>query len=251
MLHSLFPFFRQTPPSHTDFSALEVDLHSHLLPGIDDGAPDLQTSLELIQSLMELGYRRLYTTPHVMTELYPNSRNTILRKRDEVQEALQELGMDVGFDAAAEYYIDETFVQLMKTEPLLTLPGNLVLVEQSMMEPFPDLMQVLFDLQMKGYLPVLAHPERYPYYRTADALAVFADRNIELQVNLLSLNGYYGAAPRKMAKILVDNNLVSFLGTDLHHSRHADKLKALLPDALLGKGIDQAKNALLHQGSGT
>jgi len=220
-------------------------MHSHLLPGIDDGAPDLPTSLELIGSLMALGYRHLYTTPHVMTELYPNTRSTILRKRDEVQEALLELGMDVAFDAAAEYYIDETFVQLMKTEPLLTLPGNRVLVEQSMMQPYPELMKVLFDLQMKGYRPVLAHPERFVYYKTVDALGVFVDRNVELQVNLLSLSGYYGEAPRKMAKILVDKNLVSFLGTDLHHAKHADKLKSLLPDALLEKGISQATNAVL------
>ena len=246
MLHSLFPFLRQTPQANANFSALEVDIHSHLLPGIDDGAPDLPTSLELIQALMALGYRQLYTTPHVMTELYPNTRSIILRKRDEVQEALQELGIDIGFDAAAEYYIDEAFVQLMKTEPLLTLPGNRVLVEQSMMEPFPELMKVLFDLQMRGYQPVLAHPERYAYYRTVDDLAVFADRSVELQVNLLSLNGYYGAAPRKMAKMLVDQKMLSFLGTDLHHNRHADKLQALLPEALLAKGISLAKNGGNH-----
>ena len=220
-------------------------MHSHLLPGIDDGAPDLVTSLELIKGLSVLGYRHLITTPHVMTEVHPNTRDTILRKEEEVQEALLEAGIPITIQAAAEYYVDEAFVSLMAKERLLTLPGNRVLIEQSMIQAFPDLMQVIFDLQMKGYRPVLAHPERYTFYTRLSDLERFADRNVELQINLLSLSGYYGAGPKKMAKALVDQGLVSFVGTDLHHPNHLSRIKDMMKEPLLAEAAEQAINNML------
>ncbi|MDX2133686.1 MAG: CpsB/CapC family capsule biosynthesis tyrosine phosphatase [Saprospiraceae bacterium] len=220
-------------------------MHSHLLPGIDDGAPDLAESLTLIRALLDLGFAELYTTPHVMSDLYPNSRDTILRKRDELLEAVAESGLEVRLDAAAEYYIDTAFTDRLIREPLLTLPGNRVLVEQSMMQPYPNLDQVLFDLQMKGYQPVLAHPERYAFYRHAEQILELADRGIELQVNLLSLSGYYGTAARKMAKALIEAGVVSFVGTDLHHIRHAKALAECLKEPMFVRAAAQAANPTL------
>lgn len=240
----MFGFFSKKQ-GLADFSEVGVDMHSHLLPGIDDGAPDLATSLELIKGLSVLGYRHLITTPHIMNEVHPNTRDVILRKEAEVQEALLETGIPVTLQAAAEYYVDEAFVALMAKERLLTLPGNRVLIEQSMIQAFPDLMQVIFDLQMKGYRPVLAHPERYAFYTRLSDLERFTDRNVELQVNLLSLSGYYGAGPKKMAKALVDQGLVSFLGTDLHHPAHLNRLKGMMDEPLLAKAAELAINNIL------
>lgn len=220
-------------------------MHSHLLPGIDDGAPDLATALELIKGLSLLGFTHLFTTPHVMTEVHPNTRDTILRKEAEVQEALLETGIPITIQAAAEYYVDEAFISLMAKERLLTLPGNRVLIEQSMIQAFPDLMQVIFDLQMKGYRPVLAHPERYPFYTRLQDLERFTDRNVELQVNTLSLSGYYGAGPKKMAKALVDEGMVSFIGSDLHHANHLNRLKGTLAEPLLAEAAQMAINNML------
>ncbi len=242
----MFNLFSNQPKA-TDFRGVGADMHSHLLPGIDDGAPDLAESLTLIRALLDLGYTQLYTTPHVMSDLYPNTRDTILRKRDEVLEAIAESGLEVRFDAAAEYYIDKAFTELLTREPLLTLPGNRVLVEQSMMQAYPNLDQVLFDLQMKGYQPVLAHPERYAFYRHEDQIMELADRGIELQVNLLSLSGYYGAAARKMAKALIEAEAVAFLGTDLHHIRHARALADCLKEPLFTRAAGQVLNPKFSQ----
>lgn len=224
-------------PPLPDFSQLDADLHSHLLPGIDDGAPDLNTSLELIQGLKNLGFRRIYTTPHVMSDIYPNTRSLILRKRDEVQEALEALGMEMTFDAAAEYYLDESFAHLLKTEALLSLPGNQVLVEMSFHRAFPDLHRIVFDLQMKGYRPILAHPERYPYYQTAEEFERLKSMGCALQINLLSLTGYYGKPAQSAAKTILQLGLADFLATDLHHARHAESLRKALSNELVVKTL--------------
>ncbi len=234
----MFKLFKSPPsPTLPDFSALGTDMHSHLLPGIDDGAPDLETSIELIQALQGLGFRRIYTTPHVMSDFYPNSRNLILRKKDEVQEALETLGIEVEFGAAAEYYLDPNFAGLLKGERLLTLPGDRVLVEMSFYQPYRDLHRIIFDLQMKGYHPILAHPERYPYYRTAEDYEKLKAMGCALQVNLLSLTGYYGKPIQSAAKTILELGFVDFIATDLHHARHAENLRLALSNELVIKTL--------------
>ncbi len=241
-------FKKESPtPALSDFSALGTDMHSHLLPGIDDGALRLDISLDLIRGLQNLGYQRIFTTPHVMSGFYPNTRDVILRKKDELQEALTELGIEVEFGAAAEYYIDETFVALLAREPLLTLPGNHVLVEMSFHSPYPDLHRVIFDLQMKGYQPILAHPERYPYYRSVEEYEKLKEMGCELQLNLLSLAGYYGKAVHAAAKKILENGLLDYLGTDMHHEGHLENLRPALSHELVAKALNDSnlKNRLL------
>lgn len=234
----------KNPEKKPDFSALGIDFHSHLLPGIDDGAPNLETALELIRGLVDLGFHTVYTSPHVMSDLYPNTRDIILRKRDEVQEAVAELGIPVRFETAAEYFIDESFAELFKKEPLLTLPGNRVLVELSTLQPYRGLENLLFELQIKGYRPIMAHPERYPYY-TLDKIERLEELGCELQVNILSFTGYYARKVREMARKLLDNNLVSYIATDLHHDKHLEKLRSAVHEPLVQKAMDVARNAAM------
>jgi tyrosine-protein phosphatase YwqE len=224
----MFGLFKTTLQALPDFSALGTDLHSHLLPGIDDGSPNLETSLNLIQGLQALGYQRIFTTPHVMEDFYPNTRSLILRKRDEVLEALQDLGIEVEFNAAAEYSLDANFVGMIKNEPLLTLPGDRVLIEMSFYQAHRDLHQIVFDLQMKGYRPILAHPERYPYYHKPEDYETLKSIGCALQVNLLSLTGYYGKPVQTAAKTILSLGFADFLATDLHHERHIENLRQAL-----------------------
>ncbi len=212
-------------------------MHAHILPGIDDGAVDTETSLMLIRGLIDLGYKRLYATPHVMADLYPNTRDLILKKRDELFQAIDHAGIVLDcFGAAAEYMLDENFMALIGKEPLLTLPGNRVLVEMSSYQPSPALHQVLFDLQMKGYKPVLAHPERYRYYHSAEDFENLKQLGCEFQTNILSLTGHYNKAIQAAARILLKNKLIDFLGTDLHHARHLENLR----NALSHKSVIEA-----------
>jgi len=217
----MFKFLKRQQSSPFRFSNLEVDLHSHLIPGIDDGAQDMEDSLELIQGLHDLGYRKLITTPHIMNDLYPNSPEVIRGGLRNVREALREAGIDVEIEAAAEYLLDEGFTQKLQAGNLLTLPGKRVLVEMSFISAPPTLNDMLFQLQTKGYRPVMAHPERYLYYaQDFDHFRRLKELGCELQVNLLSLTGYYGKPEKKTAQRLLKEGLVDFLGTDLHHIRH-------------------------------
>jgi len=139
-------------------------MHSHLLPGIDDGSPDMDTTIELIREMQNLGYKKIITTPHVMWDMYRNSDEIIRKKQQEVNEELAKQGIDLTIHAAAEYFLDEHVEELLqKKKPLLTVSGNMVLAEFSLAFPALNIKSVLFDMQMQGYQPIIAHPERYIY----------------------------------------------------------------------------------------
>lgn len=222
----MFNLFKKNSDVSAMLSLLKTDMHSHLIPGVDDGSPDIETTIALIKGLQQLGYKKFITSPHIMWDMYKNERTTILQKAGEVREELNKRNIDVEFQAAAEYFMDDYFSKLLKTgAPLLTINEDWVLVEFSFVsEPF-DLKQNLFDLQIKGYKPIIAHPERYSYFHSKkERVHDLYDQGCLLQVNLLSLSGYYGKPVQDMAKYLLKNQLVSLFGTDLHHFRHLESL---------------------------
>ena len=212
-----------------DFGLLHTDMHAHWLPGIDDGAESLSESLDMIRQMVALGYRRLIATPHVMTDLFDNTPETIQGTLEQVRMAAEAEGLDIQLDAAAEYLLDEGFPDRLRADRLLTLPGNHLLVEFSFVSPPANQDALFFDIQTKGYRPVLAHPERYRYFhkRFAD-YRVLAERDIRLQVNLLSLTGYYGKEVKQVAEQLLAEGLVSLLGTDAHNARHLAGIREML-----------------------
>ncbi len=228
MFHFLRKFSKGVIP---DLSFLAADMHSHLLPGIDDGLQELKETVEYIKELQQLGYSKLICTPHILSDLYPNSRETILPKLAMVRTALAEANIDVKVEAAAEYMIDHEFTELIshsKKEDLLTIAGDYILVEMSYLSPSPNFDKVIFDLRMLGLQPILAHPERYSYYHNQfSQYDRFKELGCKLQVNLLSLSGAYGSDVRKTAEKLFKNKMVDFLGTDMHHNRHLAMLKKL------------------------
>ncbi|MBL7775312.1 MAG: hypothetical protein JNK89_04880 [Saprospiraceae bacterium] len=232
-------------PPLSDFSVLGADMHSHLLPGIDDGVPTMEEALEVIKGLHELGYSRLVTTPHVMAERYPNTTATILEKVEAVQKAVQQAGIPVKIQAAAEYFMDEHFENLLESGDLLTLDQEKrVLVEISFLHPPLALQQYLFILQTKGYKPVLAHPERYPFYHLKlDEYQALKAAGCEFQVNILSITGHYGPDVQQSAHLLLRNNLVRYLGTDAHRLRHVQTLRAALRSGHLEKTLTKYRFA--------
>ena len=221
----MFSIFKKKYPSAAvDLSFLGTDMHSHLLPGIDDGSPDIDTSLELKKGLEDLGFRQFITTPHIMWDMYKNTADTIGSALEQVRQAPEQQNIR----AAAEYFLDDHFALLLDTnQPLLTLSGNKVLVEFSFVSAPMDLKEKLFQLQIKGYQPVLAHPERYGFYVTAKKVYdEFKSQGCLFQLNLLSLTGYYGKISQDLAHYLISKKYVDFLGTDLHHARHLESLRA-------------------------
>ncbi|HZE85520.1 MAG TPA: CpsB/CapC family capsule biosynthesis tyrosine phosphatase [Puia sp.] len=228
-----------------DFSPLGADMHSHLIPGIDDGVPDLDTALAMIRGLVELGYKKLITTPHIYSDMFPNTPETILPGHKIVAAAIREQNIPVEFHAAAEYLIDERFERLLDSNmPLLTLKENFILVELPFVVPAMNLKEILFKIQMSGYLPVLAHPERYLYFGANKGwYDQLRDAGCLFQLNLLSLTGHYGKDSVELAQFLIKKQYIDLLGTDLHHERHLAMLRSssskILP--VVNKLIDSGK----------
>ena len=201
-------------------------MHSHLIPGIDDGAPDLETSVRLVRGLMDLGYKKIITTPHINADIFGNTPAIIRTGQAELSKELERQGMDIQVSAAAEYLIDDRFVQMLENdEPLLTFQDRLVLVELSFVVPAMNLKEILFQLQLKGYQPVLAHPERYLYFGANKGwYEQLRDAGCLFQLNLLSFSGYYGPESRQLVEYLVKKKYVDLLGTDLHHDKQLEVL---------------------------
>lgn len=238
-----FPVFHKKDSTGVpaDFSFLGTDLHSHLIPGIDDGSPDIETSVSLITGLHQLGYKKIITTPHIKQAFYANDASTILPGLEQVRQALDAAGITVELSAAAEYFLDAGLIEaLREDQPLLTLSGNKLLVEISFVSPPMQLHEFLYELQVKGYIPVIAHPERYRYYHHDEQqYRKLIDLGCQLQLNLLSLVSHYGRDVKKAAFRLLDKQWVSYLGTDLHHGRHLETMRRILKDSSLMRRLDE------------
>lgn len=203
-----------------------VDIHSHLLPGIDDGAKDPDNSLQLINNLKNYGFSQFITTPHILTGVWNNKREGIQQTERSTLSFLNSKGVTTPFKAAAEYLMDDSFMKLYKEDKLLTLKDEYVLVEMSYLNPPLQLYDIIFELQIAGYKPVLAHPERYLFYHQKfEEYYRLKKAGCSFQINLLSVTGYYGEPVLKAAQRLLDSNLIDFTGSDAHHERHTESFK--------------------------
>lgn len=236
----MFFFKKKEIPLIEFFPKGFVDIHSHLLPGIDDGAKNLDDSIELISKMSSYGIRNFITTPHVLGDIYPNSTNVILQKLEEVKVELKKRNMNsISISVAAEYMLDNEFFMRLKNNDILTLKGNYILVEMSFFnEPF-NLSDILFEIQLKGYRPVLAHPERYGFYHNNfEAFYKLKKAGVLFQLNLLSLTEHYGKKVQKTANKLINENLYDFVGTDTHHKNHLKLLEKI--------GTKKVKEKIFH-----
>lgn len=223
----MFSIFRKSTKT-TDLSGLAVDMHSHLTPGIDDGSQDIETSLALIRGLQEMGYKKLITTPHILWDLFKNNVNTIAPPFQRLQKALKQHNIKMPMQFGAEYFLDDHVDSLLeKGAPLLTIKDKLLLVEFSFVSAPLDLKEKLFALQIAGYTPILAHPERYLYLlKEKNVYDELKEAGYLFQVNLLSLAGYYGKPQQELGQYLIKKKYVDLLGTDMHHMRHLQVLQS-------------------------
>ena len=225
-------FAKEPEPTEQNYSSLVTDVHSHLLPGIDDGSQSLEESLELIRGLKALGYQKFITTPHIMSGGFENTPETILHALEELNSYLQEVGEEVEIQAAAEYYFESHFINLIQEEQLLTFSGRHVLFELPNLNEPQDLESAIFSMTSKGYKPVLAHVERYPYlYQQGfDRLEKLRDMGVLLQVNIGTYAGVYKKPIQTFAYNLTEQGMVDMLGSDTHEDRHLGYLKKALND---------------------
>jgi len=213
-------------------SSIKTDMHSHLIPGIDDGSQTMDETIAMLAKFESLGYSKVITTPHIMSDSYPNTPEIILAGLEKVRNEMHQLGMKIQLEAAAEYYFDETLIPLIKNKELLTFGDNYVLIEFGFHTPPQYVDQVFFDLKTMGYRVVVAHFERYMYYLgKIDQAIEWREKGINIQLNLNSLSGNYGPAIKKQAEALIDAQAIDFVGTDCHRIEHL----MLLEDSMNSK----------------
>jgi tyrosine-protein phosphatase YwqE len=220
--------FKRKTEDDKDVPTLTVDMHSHLLPAIDDGVTTYEQAVGILTEFVKLGYKKMVITPHIMGDFYRNTPEIIYDKLDKLRDIVKELQLPIILEAAAEYYLDESFIEKLKTkEPLLCFgEKKYVLFETSYMNSSPYTTQVIFMLQSQGYRPVLAHPERYVYlFENFDTLYTLKEKGCLFQINMSSLIGYYSRPSKMIAERLINEKMVDFIGTDCHNEKHLAAVK--------------------------
>ena len=217
----MIAFFKSKPTLKDLIPDNYVDIHSHLLPGIDDGAKTFEDTLELSTGLLNIGFSQFITTPHIYQNVWDNTKEQIEEVEMTTKLDLQKNGISVPFQAAAEYLLNDHFIKLCQAGEILPLKDKYVLVEISYTNPPIQLYSIIFDLRVAGYTPVLAHPERYVYYHhDFDEYLKLKKAGCYFQLNLLAVTGYYGEGITKIAEKLLQKGMYDFVGSDVHHANH-------------------------------
>lgn len=224
-----------------------VDMHGHFLFGIDDGAKTEVDAVNMLKGMEELGYEKVFCTPHVMFDFYKNSSATILEKLTELKQVIKKHNIKLELHASAEYYFDEELNKRLSEGDILHFGGKkFLLFEFSYFNEHQGVQQLLNSIFSKGYTPILAHPERYPYF--AQDLTKYDDlkeKGVLFQVNLMSLIGHYGDSAVHASEYLIEKGFVDFIATDLHRPEHLEKIKKALCSERLHNLI--SKNNLLNK----
>lgn len=242
---SLFSnIFRKSSNSEpVDLGILNCDVHSHFIPGIDDGARTMKDTLEMLKAVEDMGYKKVITTPHVMSDFFRNTTAIITTGLEQVRAAAKAEGIQLQIDAAAEYYFDYDLEGKIQNERLLTFGPGYLLFEVSYMNAPDNLDAFIFQLQTSGYKPVLAHPERYPFWFTKNLehFEKLKDKGVLFQLNINALTGHYSPATKKVAEQMIDKGWYELLGSDCHHMGHIELMRRVRGEKGLQKLISSGK----------
>jgi protein-tyrosine phosphatase len=234
-MFNLFKKKEATNETAFNYESVIVDMHSHVLPGIDDGAQTVDESIVLVKKMMALGIKKIIATPHIMADFYRNTPETINNALQILKAELAAQNIDIAIEAAAEHYFDETFEARVEQKKMMTMGDNYALFEYPFISPPPNAFPVIQKMIEWGeYKPILAHPERYSFL-DIEGMAMLRNWGCNMQMNTISLTGYYGKDVKKKAEAMIDNQLVDFISSDMHHPRHAQALKDALSMPYLKK----------------
>jgi tyrosine-protein phosphatase YwqE len=213
---------------------ITVDLHSHLIPGIDDGSKTLEESLTLIRRMVDMGYEKLIMTPHVMSDAYRNTPETILAGLEKLKKAVADAGITVELEASAEYYLDEGFLNILEQKQVLPIAGKYLLFETSYLARPNNLLDLIYAIKVHGYIPILAHPERYRYIKEMEReYRELKELDVLFQIDTTSLGGHYGKDAQKKALFLMRKGWIDFVGSDTHRMKHLEDLERVMRDRKL------------------
>ncbi len=207
---------------------LLVDIHSHLLPNIDDGVRSIEEALEIINKFQELGFKKLIITPHIMADVYPNTKETIKKAYEQLKNALLQEKLTIEIEFGAEHYLDENFFSLLENSEVCLIQNKYLLFETSYVARPIFLEDAIFEIKSKGFVPLLAHPERYRYMKDMKEYERLKELEVAFQINGNSLIGAYGKEAQKKAKLLLEAGFIDFIGSDTHKMAHLDKYEDFL-----------------------
>lgn len=218
-----FNFLKSKPTLKELIPEGSVDIHSHILPGIDDGAKNIDESLILVEKMHKLGFRKMIATPHTYPGLYNNSNQNITESYNLVFDKIKN-EYDIGY--ASEYMCDDSIYEKIENNSILTFKSKHVLIEMSFMAMYNDFYNLLFKLNLNKYQPILAHPERYLFIaNNFDEFRKIKKYGCKFQLNLLSITGHYGDQVLKISEKLLEENLIDFVGSDIHNLAHIKKFE--------------------------
>ncbi len=224
---------------------LRTDIHSHILPGIDDGAYNIDESITMIEKLIQLGYDKIITTPHMIQDRYSNSHEKISNALILLRQELSKRLIDIEVEAAAEYYLDEQFEKLLYSKELLTFSDNYILFEISSINQPKNLFDLILEMQLAGYKPVIAHPERYSFmHNNREIYKSLKEKGVLFQLDLLSFTTYHSFDVQKTALWLCSNSMIDFAGSDAHKIKDLEIIEKLKSTSIL-KTL-YTKNKLLN-----
>ena len=235
MFKNIFNKFKKSTDTKLHFT---TDIHSHLIPGIDDGVHTLEESINILKDMHDLGFKKIITTPHIMSHRFPNDKKTIQDGYIKVKEELEKQNINIDLQFAAEYYYDEHFMKLVDQKDLLTFGDNYILFELSYhVKPYL-LEQTVYKLIKSGYKPILAHPERYRYYDSGEHYSSLKDMGLYFQINSISMEGFYGKSVKKNVQKIINLGYVDFIGSDIHNEKYINAYKKSLKNKIYNTILD-------------
>ena len=228
-------------------SDLNTDIHSHLIPGIDDGSPNMETSLECIREMHKLGFRKICLTPHFQSQKFQNDEDDVLERAEQLREELRKNDIDMELIVAGEYRVDSGFHKRMEENKFLTINGQYLLIEFSFSQAILGLHELVFELQKLGHEVILAHPERYLYFHQhPDLPRTMKDAGVYFQANINSFSGFYGKTTQQIAFEYVKNGWIDFLGTDLHNGHYLEWLQKTCHNKKFHQMLKSKNNEFLN-----
>lgn len=224
-----------------------TDVHCHIAPGVDHGSQDVPQSLEMLRAEADMGISRVILTSHTTAETFENTPETLKASYETLVAAVKEAGIPIELHVSSEYRIDEYYNKLYASGQILPMPGNYLLLENSFVQELIEIDEMMFDVQCRGYHPILAHPERYRYYYGRhDRYEKLHNAGVLFQVNILSLAGYFGAGAREAAMWLIDHNMVDMFGSDMHNMDHAAIIKDYIGSKEWRKLVERVRGRILN-----